>query len=77
MTILVSLFAELAELLVQWEFVQFPDRINQVDILQRWFLSRPCVGKPSEVVFREGLTNARRGAISETSFLNGVSDLNI
>ena len=62
MIILVSLFAELAELLVQWEFVQFPDRINKVDILQCWFLSPPCVGRPSEV-FRDRLTNAR--AISE------------
>ena len=37
-TILASNFAELAELLVQRRFVQFLDQINQVDVLERWFV---------------------------------------
>ena len=57
-TILASRLAELAELLVQRGFIQFPDRIDQVDILERRFLSLPCVGKhdPFEV-FRDRSTD--------------------
>ena len=59
-TILASRLAELAELLVQRGFIQFPDRINQVDILERRLLSLPCVGKhdPFEVC-RNRLTDVR------------------
>ena len=60
MTIIASRCAELAELLVQWRFVQFPDGIHDVDVLERRFLSFPCVGKHDPLeIFRDRSTNVR------------------